>query len=101
LHGSTCVDPCPVKFYGVTSLARTCEPCDATCYACSAGASTNCLSCDDPLFLEGNTCINPCPSNKYGDILDWTCKPCHNTCTTCDRGGFDGCVTCTDPLWFN
>jgi proprotein convertase subtilisin/kexin type 5 len=55
----TCVDPCPVGYFG-HEMSRTCILCDLpNCVNCTADAT--CTECVTPYVLWMGTCVMTCP----------------------------------------
>ncbi len=69
LYLTTCIDPCPDKFYKGTGV---CENCVGLCDLCLD--ATRCLSCKSN-FYSNFSCVNEtsCPTGTYGNTTTLTC----------------------------
>ena len=108
-----CISVCPAGYYnyGPWWQCRLCWQGPETsgsityysCKTCTAGAKTDCTSCDSPAFLypyDGGDCRNPCPDGFWGNTAPRQCLPCYSSgvspysCKTCSAGTSSSCVTC-------
>jgi len=116
LNINNCVDSCPNGTWEKSS-DNTCQICDSSCKTCSAGAASDCSSCNDGDYLKGTTCLSCSSICKTCAISQTNCSSCNsgsfllssncllqctagnwpdsstNTCNPCDNS----CVTCQAP----
>ena len=91
-----CVQVCPVKFYGNTTLME-CMPCLTQCGTCTS--PTSCVTCNSADFrtLSNNLC--PCNEGYYpnpnGSSVCVLCSTQHTGCATCTQiSGSFSCLSC-------
>lgn len=109
LHGSICIQRCPVGFYGETSNS-TCQVCADGCKTCEGSTSKDCLTCltfnSTAYYRWANetTCDTFCPDGQFASlILNHQCDYCSSNCVTC-VGRADNCTAdggCRFGQFFN
>ena len=77
-----CIDK-PENYFISNTITGVISECDSNCKTCSE-SSTNCLSCNDGLYLQEGNCVESCLSNYYIDGTN--CFKCHDNCLTCETG---------------
>lgn len=89
LGQSTCIDICPIGYYGNITTA-TCYLCPSGCQICIS--YTSCLTCLTVFYkFNNNQCVSICPTGYLG--LNEICYPCIRPCSTC-RVGLTQCSSC-------
>ena len=61
IGNGTCVEKCPVKYYGNTNINQ-CRDCHSTCYECESFLYNTCLKCTGDYYLieEQKICVEHC-----------------------------------------
>ena len=92
---STCLDSCPVGYWGDITI-NTCIECDAACSDCTGAANTQCSACNTGYFLQPNstTCLDSCPDGYWQDSANHSCASCDNSCTQCTGSLNSQCSAC-------
>ena len=98
-YPSSCLSTCPYGTYQ-DDITNLCQPCDSSCFNCSASGLSDCLSCKNLTYLQNSPgpsfCLSTCPSGTY-KTSDNTCLFCDTTCTECSNE----CTTCNDTNVFD
>lgn len=84
-------------------LNHLCSPCDSTCATCTGSASTNCLTCSTPRYLQSSSssCVTACNSNQFINTSLGKCSDCDSTCTTCTGLYPFQCLTCSGSYYLH
>ena len=114
LVNATCVNQCPISFWGAISnftclldcgngnygdpADRKCKTCSPSCYSCDGGTSSNCLSCQNSLYLQSGQCVAQCSSNYFFDSLSGSCMLCDSSCLTCNGATNTNCLSCSSSF---
>ncbi|KAM6954410.1 proprotein convertase subtilisin/kexin type 5-like [Aplochiton taeniatus] len=98
LLNMTCVDECPVGYYGdqEDQDSRVCERCHHSCVSCVGRHSVECVTCKPELFKLGKACVESCGDSHYGDGSTGLCERCDPSCGVCKGRGVEDCLTCRD-----
>ncbi|KAF7648556.1 hypothetical protein LDENG_00155090 [Lucifuga dentata] len=92
--GRTCVSRCPTGRYE-DRAARRCSRCYRGCERCVGQSATDCLSCQQGLYLNtlNSSCTYTCPSGYFAEENHRRCVKCHASCVKCLRDA-DRCTSC-------
>ncbi|XP_029372303.1 proprotein convertase subtilisin/kexin type 5 [Echeneis naucrates] len=90
-----CLPSCPQGYYH-EAAHRTCEPCHASCRACSGKGSHNCDSCYTGYQLSEGMCQSKCDIGQYPVLKGsgHACRDCHRSCLECQGSGPANCTVC-------
>uniref|UniRef100_A0AAV2IUA6 EGF-like domain-containing protein n=1 Tax=Knipowitschia caucasica TaxID=637954 RepID=A0AAV2IUA6_KNICA len=90
-----CLAVCPEGYYH-DSAHGTCEPCHATCKACSGIESHSCQSCQIGYRLSDGICESMCYRGQYPVLegMELACEDCDASCAECWGQGSSSCTSC-------
>uniref|UniRef100_A0A4W6C5K8 Proprotein convertase subtilisin/kexin type 5a n=1 Tax=Lates calcarifer TaxID=8187 RepID=A0A4W6C5K8_LATCA len=91
-----CIPSCPQGYYHDTAH-RTCEPCHASCRACSGTeVPSPVTSCYAGYLLSDGTCESMCDIGQYPVIKGsgHACEDCDSSCLECRGPGPANCTMC-------
>ncbi|XP_028273367.1 proprotein convertase subtilisin/kexin type 5 [Parambassis ranga] len=90
-----CLPSCP-QGYHHDATHRTCEPCHASCRACSGKSSQSCDLCFPGYLLLGGRCESMCDAGQHPVMKGsgHTCEDCHSSCLECRGPGPSNCTAC-------
>ncbi|XP_033096444.1 scavenger receptor cysteine-rich type 1 protein M130-like [Anneissia japonica] len=92
----TCIDTCPVGFYGNVTT-RECIECHDHCDVCSGTANSYvCGQCAPGYLLKGSECVSDCGHGFH--TTSGTCEECDSSCATC-KDNPTTCTSCVEPLY--
>ena len=112
LRAGACVDSCGDGYYAEDHpLVRTCQPCHASCQACTGPRASQCSRCranacaksNCPAALkphrDGTSCVSACPVGRYatGRHLGSNvseCLACDSACGACTGPTNRHCTRC-------
>ena len=100
---NSCLSTCPNGTYKNTTT-HICTSCHSSCTTCSAGTSTDCLTCTVPLYYQTSTkqCVSTCNNGQYpAPTPTPLCTACYSSCTTCSGGASNQCLSCSGTLYLN
>uniref|UniRef100_A0A8D3DF75 SPC3 n=1 Tax=Scophthalmus maximus TaxID=52904 RepID=A0A8D3DF75_SCOMX len=90
-----CLPSCPRGYYH-DAAHRTCEPCHASCRACSGTSVRSAASCDScytGYLLSDGTCESLCDIGQYPGS-GHACDECDSSCLECQGPGPTNCTVC-------
>ena len=92
---STCLDSCPVGYWGDTTI-NTCIECDAACSDCTGAANTQCSACNTGYFLQlsSTICLSFCLDGSWPNSTSNTCEKCDISCSICSSSDNTRCSSC-------
>ncbi|XP_036973954.1 proprotein convertase subtilisin/kexin type 5 isoform X2 [Acanthopagrus latus] len=90
-----CLPSCPQGSYH-DAAHRTCEPCHASCRACSGEDSQSCDSCFPGYLLSDGVCESMCDVGRYPVMKGsgHACEDCDSSCLECRGPGPANCTEC-------
>ncbi|KAJ8005984.1 hypothetical protein DPEC_G00123560 [Dallia pectoralis] len=99
LFNQTCVDECPVGFYGDT-VGHACKRCHDSCLSCAGRHGVQCTSCRPGLFKQGHSCVETCAASHFGNTTTGRCDRCYPSCDTCTGRGIGDCLKCREGFFY-
>ena len=102
-----CLEFIPEGYYLNDSLSKTLDRCHINCKTCNKKdneTNTNCLTCQNNLFLDFGNCVTNCTRGYFTDSSNSNiCKCPHNEkCNLCSNENIENdlCITCDNDGGF-
>ena len=93
LYNEQCSAACPPSYF--PDQNGVCQPCHASCSACTGGGISECIACSDPTtVLDNGYCNEECSPGSL-NVVGY-CTTCDAACLTCAKS-LTNCLVCASP----